>query len=294
MALIDHIDGPNRDIYLSASTVGASIHPIDIYKEMRTLRKDDEGLRKYDVFLSAYGNVAKGGGKFTERYVQENLGTRIIPYDTSHTLTVTGTIITDDGQEGIACFDRFPLTSTTIVDINYIPPQVEIIQIISGSGVTLQDKTDIIDGVWNTTERTLTSSGSITAGDIENIVDAVLDESLEDHIGEGSVGRSIKYAASATIRDPLSRGGTLNTLIMDVGASADDGAYNNAIIAINAGKGTGQVRTVLSYDGTSKEAFVNQNWGVIPDETSNFVILAGTGVANISSGRVVRDRKSVV
>jgi len=147
LAIISYIDGPNRDIYLSADTVGASIHPIDIYKEMRTLRKNNEELRKYDVFLSAFGNVEKGGGKFTERYVRENHGTRIIPYDTSHTLTITGIIITDDGQEGISCFDRSPLTSTTIVDINYTPPQVEIIKVITGSGVTSQDKIDIINGV---------------------------------------------------------------------------------------------------------------------------------------------------
>lgn len=133
MTLIASIDGPNRDIYLHADTVGASFHPIDVYKEMRTLRLNDESLRKYDPFLSARGNVAKGAGKFTERFVICNAGARLIPYDTSHELTITGTIITDDGQAGVACFDRSPLTPTTIVDINYEPPQVEVIQ--SGSGL---------------------------------------------------------------------------------------------------------------------------------------------------------------
>jgi len=128
MTVIASIDGPNRDIYLHADTVGASVHPIDIYKEMRTIRRTNESLRGYDVFLSAKGNDAKGGGKFTERYVICNLGTRIIPFDTSHELTIIGTIITDDGQEGISCFDRVPLTPTTIVDINYVPPQVEVVR----------------------------------------------------------------------------------------------------------------------------------------------------------------------
>lgn len=135
MPLIASIDGPNRDIYLSVDTVGADVHPIDIYKEMRALRRTDESLRKYDVFMSAFGNVAKGGGKFTERYVRLNQGARIIPYDTSHELTITGTIITDDGQEGVACFDRTPLSPATEVDINYVPPQVEVIQVSSGSGL---------------------------------------------------------------------------------------------------------------------------------------------------------------
>ena len=52
MPLIASIDGPNRDIYLDASTVGTSINPIDIYKEMRTLRESDENLRKHKLFLS--------------------------------------------------------------------------------------------------------------------------------------------------------------------------------------------------------------------------------------------------
>ena len=109
MALISSIDGTNRRIYLDATTVGTNVHPIDIYKEMRTLRKNDENLRKHNLFLSAHGNEDKGGGKSTERYVKELEGTRIIPFDTSHELTIIGTIITDDGQEGIACFDRTPL-----------------------------------------------------------------------------------------------------------------------------------------------------------------------------------------
>jgi hypothetical protein len=142
MPLIASIDGPNRDIYLDASTVNTSINPIDIYKEMRTLRRNSEELRKYKLFLSASGNVPKGGGKFTERLVTCLEGTRIIPFDSSHTLTITGTIITDDGQEGIACFDRSLLTVTTIVDINYIPPQVEVIEVATGSALTVaQDAT---------------------------------------------------------------------------------------------------------------------------------------------------------
>lgn len=147
MAIIDNIDGPNRRIYLSADTKNSSVHPIDIYKEMRTFRQTDENLRKYDVFLSAFGNVPKGSGKATERYIRENDGTRIVPYDSDGYLTITGTIITDDGNEGINCFDRISLVNQ--VDINYVPPQVEIIKIIQGSAVTEQDIIDISDAIWN-------------------------------------------------------------------------------------------------------------------------------------------------
>jgi len=161
MTIIASIDAINRDIYLHADTVGGAVHPIDVYKEMRALRRTDESLRKYTVFLKAYGNVAKGAGKYTERYVQCINGTKIIPYDVSHQLTITGTIITDDGQEGVACFDRTPLTITTLVDINYVPPQVEIITVPTG-GINLveQDKLDIADRVWGAITAPYTTKGT--------------------------------------------------------------------------------------------------------------------------------------
>ncbi|RLA43131.1 MAG: hypothetical protein DRR06_12840 [Gammaproteobacteria bacterium] len=141
MTLIASIDGPSRRVYLHADTVGASVHPIDIYKEMRTLRRTDETLRGYDLFMKSSGNESKGSGKFTERYVTLLGGTRVVPFDTSSELTITGTIITDEGTEGIACFDRTSLSPTTVVDINYFPPQVEVIEVSSGSGLSVgQDK----------------------------------------------------------------------------------------------------------------------------------------------------------
>lgn len=136
MTIIASIDGATRRIYLHADTVGTTVHPTDIYREMRTMRRTDENLRKYDLFMEASGNIPKGSGKFTERLVTLLLGTRIVPFDVSHELTINGTIITDEGTEGIACFDRSSLSALTVVDINYVPPQVEVIVISPESGLT--------------------------------------------------------------------------------------------------------------------------------------------------------------
>lgn len=135
MALIDYIDGPARRIYLAADSASQDVHPIDIYKEMRALRRTDESLRPFDLYLSAFGNVPKGPGKATERYVRQNAGTRFVPYDSNHTLKIIGTVITDDGQEGVACFDRSLLTPGVLVDIDYQPPQVEVLTVSTGSGL---------------------------------------------------------------------------------------------------------------------------------------------------------------
>ena len=158
MALIDNIDGSNRLINLSEDTKDTSINPIDIYKEMRTLRKDKEELRKFDVFMKAYGKVPKSSTTFTERYVVLQGGCKIVPYNETHTLTITGTVITDDGKEGVACFDKSSLSDGVVVDISYIPKQVEIIIINSGSGLSQAESDKLMatptaeqnaDAVWD-------------------------------------------------------------------------------------------------------------------------------------------------
>lgn len=140
MAVIDYIEPWTRRVYLSADTVGVDFQPMNAYKEMRALRRTDEELRKAGLFMAGLGKEPKGGGKFTERFVKLLDGTRFVPYDVTQILNVIGTVITDDGQEGVACFDRNPLTVTTRVDINYIPPQVEVIEISTGSsGLTTEE-----------------------------------------------------------------------------------------------------------------------------------------------------------
>lgn len=172
MTIINNIDGPNRNIHLHSDTVGVDLHPMDIYREMRAMRAADESLRKYDVFLEAFGHVTKGPGKFTERGVIEKFGTRIIPFDTTHELTITGTIITDDGQEGVACFDRSPLTPTTVVDINYVPPQVEVIEIETGSSALTPEQELHLIELWRLAGLDITNPMTVTqnsrvAGDID-------------------------------------------------------------------------------------------------------------------------------
>lgn len=158
--MIDHIDPVARLIYLDASTVNVEVHPIGIYREMRELRKSNEYLRQYNLFMEYKGADKKNpsGSKRTERYAVLLEGTKIVPYDTSHEITIIGTIISDTGLEGPDVFNRDGLSPNVEVDINYVPKQVEIIT-INTSGVGAQE-------VWEYPDRTLTSS---TTGDV-NIV----------------------------------------------------------------------------------------------------------------------------
>lgn len=135
MPTVSHIDNENRLIYLHANTVNQSIHPLDIYREVRAIRHQDPVNQGHSQFMRGDGYIPKGGGKFTERYFTLLDGARIVPYDVSHVLSITGTLLTDDGQEGVFAFNRTPLSVGVFVDIQYIPQQVEVITVQAGSGL---------------------------------------------------------------------------------------------------------------------------------------------------------------
>jgi hypothetical protein len=161
MTIIANIDAVNRRVYLHADTVGVDFQPMDMYKEMRVLRRTDETLRPYDVFMISQGNEPTGPSSSTPRRVRLEKGTRVVPFDTDQNLKVIGEIITDDGLSGIDCFDRTPLSPSTTVNIDYQPPQVEIITVNTGSGVTPSDIDAIATAVWSEPTTSITTIGSI-------------------------------------------------------------------------------------------------------------------------------------
>ena len=129
MAVISHIDGVNRKIYLKSGVT--EFNPVeDIYKEVRAMVAANEDLRHYWWFVEAKGNEDKGGGKATPRYIVLMKGTRIIPFDEPGVLEVTGEIINDDGAT--LTVDTSSLTNKK--DIKYRPPVAEIIYITIESG----------------------------------------------------------------------------------------------------------------------------------------------------------------
>jgi len=101
-----------------------------------------------------------------------------------------------------------------------------------------------------------------------------------------SAGRRLRVLASVVVRNNTAQGsGTGNNQIQfDTGASATDGAYDPALVAIIAGTGTGQMRLILQYDGASKTATVDRNWKVNPDATSEFNIIADAGREHVNEG----------
>ena len=109
-----------------------------------------------------------------------------------------------------------------------------------------------------------------------SLVDDIWDELLTGatHNVATSAGRRLRQIAGFAIRTETAQGGTNNTITLDAGASSTDGIYNRDLIVIVEGDGAGQTRIITEYDGTTKNATVNRNWKITPNETSVFQILA--------------------
>jgi len=140
VTLIEREDYPNRRIYLSVDSVGVNLLPVDIYREHRERRRlNASGERLFLPMVSAFGNQQIGSGKRTPRFTDLASGVKIIPYDTTHIVPVRGALIsTADELEGPDLFDRAGLVS--VVDIDYQPPQVEIITVPTGGGLSAEDR----------------------------------------------------------------------------------------------------------------------------------------------------------
>ena len=129
--VINNIDWLNRRIYLKQWVI--DFFPIeDIYHEYRTLRRSDtDGIRKYNPLIKAEGNISKGAGAFTPRYVVLLEGTKIVPFDEASQLNQLWDIITDDPDNDPDLYDISGLTTAKPIFIK--PSEAETIQLNSES-----------------------------------------------------------------------------------------------------------------------------------------------------------------
>jgi len=126
MAVVQSWDGTARRVHLLPDVT--EFHPIDdIYREYRTERRTDETLRQYNPFMAAYGNIPKGGGKATPRYLVLLEGTKIVPYDQPARIVTDGEMISDNPEVDPTVFDLDDLTSS--IKILIAPADAEIVYV---------------------------------------------------------------------------------------------------------------------------------------------------------------------
>lgn len=100
-----------------------------------------------------------------------------------------------------------------------------------------------------------------------------------------SAGRRVRDVIdSVVITSDTAQAGTTNTITLATGASAVDGTYDPAQVAIVGGTGIGQTRLILGYVGSTRVAVVDRNWKINPDATSIYTITSNTGREHVNEG----------
>jgi hypothetical protein len=101
-----------------------------------------------------------------------------------------------------------------------------------------------------------------------------------------SAGRRIREATSSIIISGISpgTGNTAYRIELDTDASNLDGTYDPAVISIISGTGAGQSRAIYEYDGTNRYAYINREWKINPDSTSEYIISPYAGEAHVNEG----------
>lgn len=94
-------------------------------------------------------------------------------------------------------------------------------------------------------------------------------------IKSGTTTGDVAIEAQTATRSNTAQAGAATSITLDAGASAVNNFFRSQIVRITSGTGVGQIRQIISYNGTSKVADVDRAWGTNPDNTSVFRIAVG-------------------
>lgn len=138
MPTVASVDYPAKRIYLSADTVGVPLDLLDVYRDVRALRRATPAHQVHRPMVVAGGNLQKTETTYTQPYVQLLYGCRIVPYPAHQLLRVIREVFTDDGAYGAECFDRSTVSGLVDIDIDMqiAPVEVREINVAGGSGLT--------------------------------------------------------------------------------------------------------------------------------------------------------------
>jgi hypothetical protein len=106
-----------------------------------------------------------------------------------------------------------------------------------------------------------------------------------------AISSKITLTASASVfhdgRTGTAQAGTSTSITLDSGASGTDDIYNGSTVTITGGTGSGQIRVISDYVGSTKVATVSVAWATTPDNTSTFSVSSQVGqyVNAIPQGR---------
>ncbi len=144
--------------------------------------------------------------------------------------------------------------------------------------ITLAATSSAVDGAYDPAAIAIT--GGTGAGQSRMIYEydgtakvAVVDRDWKVNPDATSDYRITVNPGREHVNEGLAQAGAAGTITLNALASNLDDAYNNQICFIRSGTGEDQVGLITGYDGTTKVATLNKNWGTSPDATSGYAIL---------------------
>ena len=148
-----------------------------------------------------------------------------------------------------------------------------LIQIVSSSA---GDTTQTVQAFYRDPSGTLlnetrTLNGTTPVGYSANV------DRLMKALKSATTGGAVAIESQTAVRTGTCQAGsTVNTLVLDAGASAVNGFYIGTVVRLTGGTGSGQINEIVGYDGTTKTATMQDYWhGSIPDATTTFRISNG-------------------
>ncbi len=142
----------------------------------------------------------------------------------------------------------------------------------------------------NTTISTSQVIASMTGNVGGNVTGSV--GSVLGNVG-GNVAGTVNSVTVQTVRTNTAQAGTSTTIQLDSGASATNNLYNGCDIALTGSTGAGQTRTIIGYNGATKQATIDRAWTTTPVNTTTFSIFATNSPALNASLQVTSNIATV-
>jgi hypothetical protein len=117
--------------------------------------------------------------------------------------------------------------------------------------------------------------------DAASIASAVWNRPLSSHTTPGSFGQTLQLEDSGVVQ-----GGAAGTVTLKAGASAVTDFYKNGLITITSGTAVGQSRSITAYDGATKIATVDRDWGTNPVASDGYIILPAAPSSSLTNAGI--------
>lgn len=142
----------------------------------------------------------------------------------------------------------------------------------------------------STTMSGLATTGAsmmVTPAAVLSISDGVWDELLtgSNHNIPTSAGRRLRSVGQYSILEstlPSQSTIAMNAVLLDSQASTVSGSYDPAMIVLTGGTGMGQTRMIYQYK--DMVAYLDRDWKIKPDNTTEYQILADPGREEVNEG----------